>query len=50
MRKLLVNKSNIIDITEATKDFSKVVQLVDQRGVAGILKNGTHFNEILLQI
>ncbi|OOB77778.1 MAG: hypothetical protein BEN18_09680 [Epulopiscium sp. Nuni2H_MBin001] len=38
---MLVNKHNIVDISEASQNFSKVVQLVENSGVAGILKNGS---------
>ena len=36
---MMVNTSNLISITEANQNFSKVARLVDERGSAVILKN-----------
>lgn len=34
-----INTKNIVSITEANKNFSKVARLVDENGAAVILKN-----------
>jgi antitoxin Phd len=36
-----VNIQNLVSITEANQNFSKVARLVDQNGAAVILKNNT---------
>ena len=36
---MMVNTNNLVSITEANQNFSKVARLVDERGSAGILKN-----------
>ena len=36
-----VKTTNIVSITEANQNFSKVARLVDERGAAVILKNNT---------
>lgn len=36
---MMVNTSNLVSITEANQNFSKVARLVDERGSAVILKN-----------
>ena len=36
-----VNTNNLVSITEANQNFSKVARLVDERGSAVILKNNT---------
>ena len=36
---MMVNTNNLISITEANQNFSKVARLVDERGSAVILKN-----------
>ena len=38
---MMVNTNNLVSITEANQNFSKVARLVDQRGSAVILKNNT---------
>lgn len=38
---MMVNTNNLVSITEANQDFSKVARLVDERGSAVILKNNT---------
>ena len=38
---MMVNTSNLVSITEANQNFSKVARLVDERGSAVILKNNT---------
>ena len=37
----MVNTNNLVSITEANQNFSKVARLVDERGSAVILKNNT---------
>ena len=37
----MVNTENLVSITEANQNFSKVARLVDQKGSAVILKNNT---------
>ena len=36
---MMINSSTLVSITEANRDFSKVVRLVDEQGSAVILKN-----------
>lgn len=36
---MLVNTNNLVAMTEANQNFSKVVRLVDEDGMAVILKN-----------
>ena len=36
---MMVNTTNLVSITEANQNFSKVARLVDERGSAVILKN-----------
>lgn len=36
---MMVNTNNLISITEANQNFSRVARLVDERGSAVILKN-----------
>ena len=36
---MLVNTNNLISITEANQNFSKVARMVDEKGSAIILKN-----------
>lgn len=36
---MMVNINNLVSITEANQNFSKVARLVDERGSAVILKN-----------
>lgn len=38
---MMVNTNNLVSITEANQNFSKVARLVDERGFAVILKNNT---------
>lgn len=38
---MMVNTNNLVTITEANQNFSKVARLVDERGSAVILKNNT---------
>ena len=38
---MMVNTNNLVSITEANRNFSKVARLVDERGSAVILKNNT---------
>lgn len=38
---MVVNTNNLVSITEANQNFSKVARLVDERGSAVILKNNT---------
>ena len=38
---MMVNTNNLVSITEANQNFSKVSRLVDERGSAVILKNNT---------
>ena len=38
---MMVNTKNLVSITEANQNFSKVARLVDERGSAVILKNNT---------
>lgn len=36
---MLVNTNNLVSMTEANQNFSKVVRIVDESGMAVILKN-----------
>ena len=36
-----VNTSNLVSITEANQNFSRVARMVDERGAVVILKNNT---------
>lgn len=36
---MMVNTNNLVSITEANQNFSRVARLVDERGSAVILKN-----------
>ena len=36
---MIVNTNNLVSITEANQNFSKVARLVDENGAAVILKN-----------
>ncbi len=36
---MTINTNNLVSITEANQDFSKVTRLVDENGAAVILKN-----------
>jgi len=36
---MMINTNNLVSITEANQNFSKVARLVDERGSAVILKN-----------
>ena len=36
---MLINTNNLVAMTEANQNFSKVVRLVDENGMAVILKN-----------
>lgn len=36
---MLVDVNNLVSITEANQNFSKVIRLVDEKGTAVILKN-----------
>ena len=38
---MMVNTNNLVSITEANQNFSKVARLGDERGSAVILKNNT---------
>ena len=38
---MMVNTNNLVSLTEANQNFSKVARLVDERGSAVILKNNT---------
>ena len=38
---MMVNTNNLVSITEANQNFSKVARLVDQYGSAVIMKNNT---------
>jgi len=38
---MLVNTQNIVSITEANQNFSRVARLVDEKGSVIILKNNT---------
>ena len=36
---MMVNTNNLVSLTEANRNFSKVARLVDEQGAAVILKN-----------
>ena len=36
---MVINKDNLVSITEANQNFSRVARLVDENGAAVILKN-----------
>ena len=36
---MLINTNNLVAMTEANQNFSKVVRIVDEKGMAVILKN-----------
>ena len=38
---MMVNTDNLISITEANRNFSKVARMVEEKGAAVILKNNT---------
>lgn len=38
---MIINTSNLVSITEANQNFSRVARLVDENGAAVILKNNT---------
>lgn len=38
---MLVDLENLVSMTEANQNFSKIARLVDENGVAVILKNNT---------
>ena len=38
---MMVNTNNLVSITEANQNFSRVARLVDEHGSAVILKNNT---------
>lgn len=38
---MMINTNNLVSITEANQNFSKVARLVDTKGSAVILKNNT---------
>jgi len=38
---MLVNTENIVSITEANQNFSRIARMVDERGSVVILKNNT---------
>ena len=38
---MMVNTNNLVSLTEANRNFSKVARLVDEHGSAVILKNNT---------
>lgn len=38
---MLVNLNNLVSISEANQNFSKVARMVDDNGIAVILKNNT---------
>ena len=38
---MVINTDNLVSITEANQNFSRVVRLVDENGAAVILKNNT---------
>lgn len=40
-RTMKINSENLVSITEANQNFSKVARLVDEKGSAIILKNNT---------
>ena len=38
---MVINTDNLVSITEANQNFSRVARLVDENGAAVILKNNT---------
>lgn len=38
---MLINTNNLVSLTEANRNFSRVARLVDEKGAAIILKNNT---------
>lgn len=38
---MLINTENLVSITEANQNFSRVARMVDENGAAVILKNNT---------
>lgn len=38
---MMVNTNNLVSLTEANRNFSRVARLVDERGFVVILKNNT---------
>ena len=36
---MVINTDNLVSITEANQNFSRVARMVDENGAAGILKN-----------
>ena len=38
---MVINTDNVVSITEANQNFSRVARLVDENGAAVILKNNT---------
>ena len=38
---MMINTDNLVSITEANQNFSRVARLVDENGAAVILKNNT---------
>ena len=38
---MMINTENLVSITEANQNFSRVARMVDEKGVAVILKNNT---------
>ena len=38
---MIINTGNLVSITEANQNFSRVARLVDENGAAVILKNNT---------
>lgn len=38
---MVINTDNLVSITEANQNFSRVARLVDEKGAAVILKNNT---------
>ena len=38
---MMINTNNLVSLTEANRNFSKVARMVDERGSAIILKNNT---------
>lgn len=46
---MMVNTNNLVSITEANQNFSKVARLVDERGSAVILKNNTPRRYLIIE-
>ena len=38
---MMINTENLVSITEANQNFSRVARMVDEKGAAVILKNNT---------